>query len=184
MTIENQAYDRASNILVVDDDDTLLKFFKIHLNKYFSKVLVVSNATDAMETVINKEVDLVISDIKMPRVDGTQLAKKVKAHDPSIPVFLVSGALIDEKLEGQIGKRADGFLTKPFTIDELHDFIDRGVALRQCYVRLFDIVKDPKKFLEVLNGKRQLRFLSDQALKQEAAEILRTIKSHQEEAAA
>lgn len=179
MTIENQVYDRASNILVVDDDDTLLKFFKIHLNKYFSRVVVVSNAADAMDAIASKEVDLVISDIKMPKVDGTQLAKKVKAHDPSIPVFLVSGALIDEKLEGQIGKRADGFLTKPFTIDELHSFIDRGVALRECYVKLFDIVKDPKKFLEVLNGKRQLRFLSDNALKKEAAEILSTIKSHQ-----
>ncbi|NBX24419.1 MAG: hypothetical protein EBR52_10065, partial [Microbacteriaceae bacterium] len=41
-------YDRTSFILVVDDDDSLLKFFKIHLNKFFSRVIVVESAKDAL----------------------------------------------------------------------------------------------------------------------------------------
>ena len=40
MTIQDRVYNRSSYILVVDDDDTLLKFFKIHLNKFFSRVIV------------------------------------------------------------------------------------------------------------------------------------------------
>ena len=69
MTIQDQNYNRTSNILVVDDDDTLLKFFKIHLNKFFSKVIVVQNAKEAVETITEKDIDLVISDIRLP--DGT-----------------------------------------------------------------------------------------------------------------
>ena len=102
MTIQDRTYNRTSYILVVDDDDTLLKFFKIHLNKFFSRVIVVKNAKEAIETLKDKEIDLVISDIKMPRMDGIQLMKKVKNHDPSIPVFLVSGALLNESQQNAI----------------------------------------------------------------------------------
>ena len=62
-----------AKILIVDDDQTLLKFFKIHLNKFFSRVIVVKNAKEAVETLKSKQIDLVLSDIRMPRVDGLQL---------------------------------------------------------------------------------------------------------------
>ena len=76
------------HILVVDDDSTLLKFFKIHLNKYFSKVIVVDSPAKAIEIIKdeNQEIDLVISDYKMPKSNGVQLAKN-KNIDASIPVF-------------------------------------------------------------------------------------------------
>ena len=64
------------HILVVDDDSTLLKFFKIHLNKYFSKVIVVDSPVKAIEIIKDQEIDLVISDYKMPKSNGVQLAKK------------------------------------------------------------------------------------------------------------
>ncbi len=172
MTIQDRTYNRTSYILVVDDDDTLLKFFKIHLNKFFSRVLVVKNAKEAFETLKEKEIDLVISDIKMPRMDGIQLMKKVKNHDPSIPVFLVSGALLNENQQNAIDTKADGYLKKPFGIDDLHDFIDRGIKLRDSYKELLDIVEDPKKFLELIQGKRQTRFIKDEAQRIRAQEII------------
>ena len=100
-------------VLVVDDDDTLLKFFKIHLNKFFSKVIVVRNAKEAVAALKEKEIDLVLSDIRMPRMDGIQFMKKVRAHDPTIPVYLVSGALLSPEQTGEIENQADGFLKKP-----------------------------------------------------------------------
>ena len=55
MTIKDQNYNRTSNILVVDDDDMLLKFFKIHLNKFFSKVVVVKSDREAVATLSKKD---------------------------------------------------------------------------------------------------------------------------------
>ncbi len=104
------AYDTTSYILVVDDDNTLLKFFKIHLNKFFSKVIVVKNAREAAQTLAEKQVDLVLCDIRMPRVNGFQLMRRVRRHDPSIPVLLISGALLTEEQESEALLLADGFL--------------------------------------------------------------------------
>ena len=183
MTIQDRTYNRTSYILVVDDDDTLLKFFKIHLNKFFSRVIVVRNAQEAITALQEKEIDLVISDIKMPRMDGIQLMKKVKNHDPSIPVFLVSGALLDESQQGAVDTKADGFLKKPFSIDELHAYIDRGMQVREYYKELYEIVQDKKKFLELIQGKRQLRFIKDDSDRARAQDLMAQIKSSSESAA-
>jgi DNA-binding response OmpR family regulator len=77
MSDPKSVYDRTSFILVVEDDETLLKFFKIHLNKFFSKVIVVKNAKEALDTIKEKSIDLVVSDFKMPKMDGIQLLRKV-----------------------------------------------------------------------------------------------------------
>lgn len=176
MTINDKSYNRTSYILVVDDDDTLLKFFKIHLNKFFSRVVVVRNAQEAITTLKEKEIDLVLSDIKMPRMDGIQLMKKVKLHDPSIPVFLVSGAMLTEVQKSAVEEKADGFLRKPFSIDSLHDFIDRGMQVRDYYKELLEIVQDKKKFSELVQGKRQLRCIKDEDHRARAQELMANIR--------
>src|SRR5689334_22808504 len=105
---QKRNYDRTSYILVVDDDNTLLKFFKIHLNKFFSRVIVVKNAKEAIDTLREKEIDLVISDIRMPRMDGLQLMKRVRKHDPSIPMMMISGALLSDEQSKSAEDDADG----------------------------------------------------------------------------
>ena len=136
-------YNQDTFILVVDDDETLLKFFKIHLTKFFSKIIVVSNPREAVGVLQEKKIDLVLSDIRMPKLDGMQLMKKIRGYDPSIPVFLVSGAPLEDQME-DIETKADGFLRKPFSIDELHNFIIEGLRVRILYERLFQIVDDSR----------------------------------------
>ena len=152
MSSPKKPYDRTSYILVVDDDDTLLKFFKIHLNKFFSRVIVVTSAKEAIATLKEKEIDLVISDIRMPRMDGLQLMKKVRAHDPAIPMFIVSGALLTDEQVEEV-KEADGYLRKPFSIDDLHSFIDRGMQCRDLLKELNELVGDKKKLNDLVRGK-------------------------------
>jgi DNA-binding NtrC family response regulator len=146
-------YDRTSYVLVVDDDDSLLKFFKIHLNKFFSRVIVVETAKDALAQLKEKEIDLVLTDIRMPKVDGLELMSKVRRFDPTIPVLVVSGALLDEEQERACVEEADGFLRKPFSFDDLHDFIDRGMKLREAFKEMAAIMRDPKNFRSLLQGK-------------------------------
>jgi DNA-binding NtrC family response regulator len=167
---QKRAYDRTSYILVVDDDNTLLKFFKIHLNKFFSKVIVVKNAKEAIDTLAEKEIDLVISDIRMPRMDGLQLMKRIRKHDPAIPILLISGALLSED---QVDKtdEADGYLRKPFQVDELHNFINRGMEIREQYKKLIECIPDKQSFREVLKGKIKL----EKAVAPESIEVAKQI---------
>ena len=111
---QKRNYDRTSYILVVDDDNTLLKFFKIHLNKFFSRVIVVKNAKEAIDTLREKEIDLVLSDIRMPRMDGIQLVRHIKedARLKKIPVVVVSYKDREEDRIRGLDAGADAYLTK------------------------------------------------------------------------
>ena len=169
---QRRPYDRTSYILVVDDDDTLLKFFKIHLNKFFSRVIVVKNAKEAVETLRTKSIDLVITDFRMPGMDGTQLMKKIRKHDPSIPVLIISGALLSDETAEKCEKEADGFLRKPFTVDGLHGFIESGMKRREKLMRLSSFLTDKKVIRDVLGGKTKLSTCTESDHLAEAQEIL------------
>lgn len=173
----NLNYDRISYILVVDDDNTLLKFFKIHLNKFFSRVIVVKNAKEAINTLREREIDLVVTDIRMPRMDGFQLMRRIRKHDASIPVLVVSGALLTAEQKQQAHKTADGYLKKPFSVDELHNFLDKGLHTRELYKRLADLLPDRRLFRDLLRGKTKLeKHISDQERLSEARGLLSDIK--------
>ena len=167
-----RSYDRTSYILVVDDDNTLLKFFKIHLNKFFSRVIVVKNAKEAVDTLREKEIDLVLSDIRMPRMDGIQLMKRVRKHDASIPMLLISGALLDSEQAKAADEDADGYLRKPFTVDDLHAFIDQGMQLREKYKKLADMLPERKQFRDVLRGKAKIEKLVTTKEQQDEANLI------------
>ncbi|NDE14788.1 response regulator, partial [bacterium] len=121
-------------------------------NKFFSRVIVVESAKDALAQLKEKEIDLVITDIRMPKVDGIELMAKVRRYDPTIPVMIVSGALLDEEQTRACVGEADGFLRKPFSFDDLHKFIDNGMKLREAFKEMATIMRDRKKFRALLNG--------------------------------
>lgn len=78
-------------ILVVDDEPTPLYFRKLVLEKSGFHVLTASSASEALKMLPTTEVDLVLSDVLMPQVTGTELARMIKNEWPSLPVVLVSG---------------------------------------------------------------------------------------------
>ena len=144
-------YDRESNVLIVDDDSTLLKFFKIHLNKFFSRVVVVESAKSALETMKEREIDLVLTDVRMPKIDGLELMQKIRKQYPSVPILLISGEPMSDD-QAEIVKTADGFLAKPFGIDELNNYICSGIDLRNSMKELIACMKNPKKIREAMNA--------------------------------
>ncbi len=151
-----QGYDRTSYVLIVDDDQTLLKFFKIHLNKFFSRVIVVKNAKEALDEIDKGGIDLVLTDIRMPRMDGLQLLRKVKAQDATIPVLLISGAVLNEKQALEAEANIDGFLRKPFSVDGLNASIKAGMERREYLKKLGALVGDQKLLAPILKGTRRL----------------------------
>src|SRR5262245_41203390 len=81
---------RNATLLVVDDDPSSLEFMSLALSEQFSDV---RTATDGFEALLALEAstpDLVISDLRMPRLDGLELLRLVKERWPEIPVILVT----------------------------------------------------------------------------------------------
>ena len=144
---------RKANILIVDDDDSLLKFFKIHLTSYFSNISVVENVEAALKIMKEKEFELIISDIKLPKISGIEFLNQLKAADAAIPECMVSGYY--EGTESDI-IAADGFLKKPFDIDNLNTLIEVGLKKRKCFLRLKELFNE--------NNDTLLSFLKDKTI--------------------
>jgi CheY-like chemotaxis protein len=78
-------------ILCVDDEELPLLLRKLVLEKQGYKVVTASSASDALQTLNEHRVDLVLTDQLMPGGTGTELAQSIKALWPDLPVILISG---------------------------------------------------------------------------------------------
>lgn len=106
-----------NNILIVEDDEEILSFIKDQLEEEFH-VLIARNGEEGLEIVRNNEIDLVISDIMMPVMDGFTMCKEIKA-DPehsNVPVvFLTAKGDIESKVQG-LRCGAESYIEKPFSM--------------------------------------------------------------------
>lgn len=102
-------------VLVVDDDPVVGKSFKRVLSSKGYSVITALNAAEALERMRRDEYDLVVTDIKMPGMDGLELAETVKARRPWTPVLIVTGygTAADETRAKAAGVTA--FLHKPLS---------------------------------------------------------------------
>lgn len=118
-------------ILVVDDDHELLDSEVRLLTRGGHQVASATNGRKALEFLEGVSVDVVVTDIEMPEMDGIEFINALRAQQPDLPVVAVSGAVATPKellLEdaGMMGALAT--LTKPFTPDQLFGAVDHALA--------------------------------------------------------
>jgi CheY-like chemotaxis protein len=80
-----------ARILLVDDNAQGLKARKSVLEELGHRVATATNATDALEQFGHLKFDLVVTDFKMPRMDGVELIKRLRCQAPDLPIILLSG---------------------------------------------------------------------------------------------
>ncbi|MDE6289899.1 MAG: response regulator [Muribaculaceae bacterium] len=111
-------------IMVVDDDAELREYVRGNLGSAY-KVTVVSSGEEALKELADRQPDLIVTDVRMDGIDGFELLKRVKANMSTqhIPVVLFSSANASEDRTKGWKRGADGYLAKPFTIQELEGMI-------------------------------------------------------------
>ena len=111
------------SLLVVDDEllirDLLYDFFT---DQGWS-IAVAENGEKALEILKNRRIDLVLSDIKMPEMDGLELAARVREMHPAIPVVMTGYPSVDTAVAALRSKAAD-YIVKPFNIHQLYKKLD------------------------------------------------------------
>jgi signal transduction histidine kinase/CheY-like chemotaxis protein/ABC-type cobalamin transport system ATPase subunit len=117
-------------VLVVDDDDTLRRMMVRTLEAAGYQVLSAQDGPDALNLVdaLDGLLDLAVTDLHMPDMDGVQLADALLARDPDVKLLFVSGAEPDETQLQELRDRNGAFLAKPFDEFVLLDKV--GVMLR------------------------------------------------------
>ncbi|MGX7112685.1 response regulator transcription factor [Gemella cuniculi] len=105
-------------ILIAEDDSSILLLIKANLeNKY--TIFTANNGLEALEIIENGKIDMLITDIMMPIMDGVALVKEVRSFNSKIPIIMLTAkAAISDKKDGfNVG--ADDYLTKPVDFEEL-----------------------------------------------------------------
>jgi two-component system response regulator PilR (NtrC family) len=117
-------------ILIVDDDESLREFLEILFAKEGYKVSSASTGGQALNILNAEDVSLVLSDVRMPGMDGVSLLREIKGSHPDIPVILITAFASLDSAVAAMKEGAWDYLTKPFRIEELREVVQAALEAR------------------------------------------------------
>ncbi|WP_422774478.1 GGDEF domain-containing response regulator [Plantactinospora sp. WMMC1484] len=121
MSVDGVAEERPDLILVVDDDEDIVRFVSFNLRLHGFDVAQASDGQEALEVIEQRRPDLVVVDLRMPRIDGLELTRRLRANPmtSALPVIMLTAkGLTVDKVHG-LTAGADDYLVKPFDNAEL-----------------------------------------------------------------
>lgn len=118
---------KKENILIVDDDVQILELLHRHLQSWSYHTYKAISVREAVAILKDTSIDLLITDLKMPEVDGFELIKFVSEHYPQLPKLIVTGYPNVQDSLAAIKSGVVAYLTKPFTKDELKTAVDKSL---------------------------------------------------------
>ncbi len=116
-----------AHILVVDDDQSLREFLEIFFLREGYDIKIAASAEEAIQIMAESKIDLVLSDVRLPGIDGVKFLKKIKAEYPSIPVILITAFASMDTAVAAMKEGAWDYLTKPFHLDELREVVKQAL---------------------------------------------------------
>ncbi len=118
-------------VLIVDDEPNLRKILAAQLSRDGYDVLLAEDGEEGLATLREHHIDLVITDLRMPKVDGMTLLREALREDPDLPVVMITAhGTVDTAVEAlKIG--AFDYLTKPFDKDEVRQIVGKALRTRQ-----------------------------------------------------
>lgn len=125
-------------LLIVEDNEELQAFLKVQLSKYY-KIVIAGNGVEAMDILKKELINLIISDVMMPIMDGLELCKTIKQNIETchIPLILLTAkTTLNNKIEG-LKNGADAYIEKPFSMPHLlvqiNNLLESRMKLRQNF---------------------------------------------------
>jgi len=150
---------RKYKVLLVEDNTELLDMIEDSLKSYFT-ILKAHDGKHALDTLFSENVDLIVSDVMMPEMNGLELCKEVKTdiNYSHIPLILLTAKTgLDSKIEG-MDYGADVYLEKPFSIKYLRKQIGNLLQLKISFQKL--LASNPSRAIESMPlSKRDKEFL-------------------------
>src|SRR6187402_3571108 len=119
------------DVLVVDDEPTLLRGISRVLSERGYNVVCERDGESALSTFRSREFDVIVTDIAMPQMDGIQLLKQLREHDADVPVVLITGEPAVSTAVKALEYGAFHYLTKPIPLGSLEEVVDKAARLRR-----------------------------------------------------
>lgn len=123
--------ENAMQVLLVEDDDDVRDALATGLRLSGFDIVKAANGHRALELMDNVRIGAIVSDIRMPMLDGRQLLQRVRAIDGELPVILITGHGDIQQAVDAVRSGAYDFLAKPFASDRLADTVARALEVRR-----------------------------------------------------
>jgi len=165
-------------VMYVEDDESIASTLVNYLSKFFKEVIYLKNGNDALEFYQdNKDFDIVISDIKMPGIDGLELTEEIKKTNPNQNIIIVSAYSEMDNFLKSIKLGVDGFITKPVdyanlnktlfkTAEKLKAFRDNKIfeerlEIENNKLKQFSEVFDKVAIVSKTNTNKEIIYVND-----------------------
>ena len=119
-----------ATILIVDDARSTLRALEVILKREGYTVLTAASGTEGLTYIEQHEVDLLLCDVKMPKMDGLTVLRQVKAQDAGMAVVMMSGHGDISTAVSAMKEGAFDYLVKPFGEDEVLRVVQKALAMR------------------------------------------------------
>ena len=116
-------------VLIVDDEKNYPLILSAVLEEEGFETFTANSGIDALEILKNTDVDLVVTDMKMPSMDGIELLEHIKAMDPELPVIMMTAHGTVDKAVEAMQKGAYSYILKPFDNDRLILYVNKAISM-------------------------------------------------------
>jgi len=151
-------------ILVADDEQSMREFLDIMLEKEGYKVSLASNGEEVVKFIDNDLFDLVLLDIRMPKLDGISALKKIKAIAPETIVIMITAYASADTAIKAMKEGAYDYITKPFKVEEIKLVIKNALEkknLQKENILLRQVVRDRFHFGNIIGQSSKMVSLYD-----------------------
>lgn len=135
-------------VLIAEDDQVALNSLCNTLKRYFNKVITASDGYEAYRKSLENSIDLIVTDMRMPYLDGTEFIKKVREIHSDLPIIFMSAYQDSETLLKVIPLHITEYLIKPIEISKILD-LSLKVLLQNRHITT---VQSKKNVVQLLNG--------------------------------
>ncbi len=123
-------------ILIVEDDEVVRDYLSEILAALGYTPITAVDGDDGLKKFLKYDLSMVLTDIRMPIMDGLSMLKKMKFENPSIPIIVITGfPTVDSAVESLVAG-ADYYLVKPINVDDLKAKIHKAFEKRKMFTNL------------------------------------------------
>ncbi|MGD8716505.1 MAG: sigma-54 dependent transcriptional regulator, partial [Desulfobacterales bacterium] len=151
-------------ILIVDDEKNYLRVLSAVLEDEGYEILTALSGQEALEIQKASDLDLVLTDMKMPGMDGIKLLENIKAIDPDLPVIMMTAHGTVDKAVEAMQKGAYSYILKPFDNERLTIYTKKAISMYQVVKdnrRLRDEVETKYRFGNIIGKSKAIRKVFD-----------------------
>ena len=133
------------NLLIVDDEAEICSALSRHFTMLGYHTLTANDGQEALKCFTNRKIDVVLSDIAMPGMDGTELCRAVRKDFPMTRIVMMTGHVTLENALACLRRGADDCIFKPFVdFQELEEAVERSVRILQRWARVLSHLAEMK----------------------------------------